>query len=155
VQFKPYGIRLDIEPRVARSGAIRAVIDSEVSSIDSSVSTTSGPALLTRRTRTEFNVKPGETIVLAGLLQRTNSTDIDSVPLLGNVPILGALFRSKRFQNKETELVVLVTPHLVDSGTPAVQDRIERIHERLKQNFGDAPYLSDPLQPGRTGAKAN
>jgi pilus assembly protein CpaC len=155
VQFKPYGIRLDIEPRVARSGAIRAVIDSEVSSIDSSVSTTNGPALLTRRTRTEFNVKPGETIVLAGLLQRTNSMDIDSVPVLGNLPILGALFRSKRFQNKETELVVLVTPHLVDSDTPVMKDRIERVHERLKQNFGDAPYLSDPLQPGRPGAKAN
>jgi pilus assembly protein CpaC len=155
VQFKPYGIRLDIEPRVARSGAIRAVIDSEVSSIDSSVSTTNGPALLTRRTRTEFNVKAGETIVLAGLLQRTNSTDIDSVPVLGNLPILGALFRSKRFQNKETELVVLVTPHLVDSGTPAMNERIERVHERLKQNFGDAPYLSDPLQPGHPGAKAN
>ena len=155
VQFKPYGIRLDIEPRVARSGAIRAVIDSEVSSIDSSVVTTNGPALLTRRTRTEFNVKPGETIVLAGLLQRTNSTDIEGVPFIGNIPILGALFRSKRFQNKETELVVLVTPHLVDSGTPAMNDRVERVHERLKQNLGDAPYLSDPLQPGRATEQSN
>lgn len=155
VQFKPYGIRLDIEPRVARSGAIRAVIDSEVSSIDSSVSTTNGPALLTRRTRTEFNVKPGETIVLAGLLQRTNSTDTEGVPFLGNIPILGALFRSKRFQNKETELVVLVTPHLVDSNTPALKERIERVHERLKQNLGDAPYLSDPLQPSRAMEPAN
>jgi len=155
VQFKPYGIRLDIEPRVARSGAIRAVIDSEVSSIDSSVSTTNGPALLTRRTRTEFNVKPGETIVLAGLLQRTNSTDTEGVPFLGNIPILGALFRSKRFQNKETELVVLVTPHLVDSNTPALKDRIERVHERLKQNLGDAPYLSDPLQPSHATGPAN
>jgi pilus assembly protein CpaC len=155
VQFKPYGIRLDIEPRVARSGAIRAVIDSEVSSIDSSVSTTNGPALLTRRTRTEFNVKPGETIVLAGLLQRTNSTDIDSVPVLGNLPILGALFRSKRFQNKETELVVLVTPHLVDSTSPEMNDRIERVHDRLKQNLGDAPYLSNPLQAGHAAAQAN
>jgi pilus assembly protein CpaC len=155
VQFKPYGIRLDIEPRVARSGAIRAVIDSEVSSIDNSVSTTNGPALLTRRTRTEFNVKPGETIVLAGLLQRTNSTDTEGVPFLGNIPILGALFRSKRFQNKETELVVLVTPHLVDSNTPALKDRIERVHERLEQNLGDAPYLSDPLQPSRATGPAN
>jgi pilus assembly protein CpaC len=155
VQFKPYGIRLDIEPRVARSGAIRAVIDSEVSSIDSSVSTTNGPALLTRRTRTEFNVKPGETIVLSGLLQRTNSTDIDAVPVIGNIPILGALFRSKRFQNKETELVVLVTPHLVDSGTPAMNDRVERVHERLKQNLGEAPYLSNPLQPGRAATQNN
>ena len=155
VQFKPYGIRLDIEPRVSRSGAIRAVIDSEVSSIDNSVSTTNGPALLTRRTRTEFNVKPGETIVLAGLLQRTNSTDTEGIPFLGNIPILGALFRSKRFQNKETELVVLVTPHLVDSSTPAMKDRIERVHERLERDLGEAPYLSDPLQPGHTTGQAN
>lgn len=149
VQFKPYGVRLDIEPRVARSGAIRAVIDSEVSSIDTSVSTTNGPALLTRRTRTEFNVKPGETIVLSGLLQRSVSTDIEGLPFLGNIPVLGALFRSKRFQNKETELVVFVTPHLVDSHTPALQDRIERTNERLEQNLGAPPYLSNPLQQGR------
>jgi pilus assembly protein CpaC len=149
VQFKPYGVRLDIEPRVARSGAIRAVIDSEVSSIDTSVSSTNGPALLTRRTKTEFNVKPGETIVLSGLLQRNSNTDIEALPFLGNIPILGALFRSKHFQNKETELVVFVTPHLVDSHTPALIDRIERTNERLQQNLGNPPYLSNPLQPGR------
>jgi pilus assembly protein CpaC len=155
VQFKPYGVRLDIEPRVARSGAIRAVIDSEVSSIDTSVSSTNGPALLTRRTKTEFNVKPGETIVLSGLLQRNSSTDIEALPFLGKIPILGALFRSKHFQNKETELVVFVTPHLVDSRTPTLRDRIERTNERLQQSLGDAPYLSDPLQPGRGTAQAN
>jgi pilus assembly protein CpaC len=146
VQFKPYGVRLDIEPRVARSGAIRAVIDSEVSSIDTSVSSTNGPALLTRRTRTEFNVKPGETIVLSGLLQRNSSTDIEALPFLGKIPILGALFRSKHFQNKETELVMFVTPHLIDSHTPMLKDRIERTNERLKENLGAPPFLTDPLQ---------
>jgi pilus assembly protein CpaC len=153
VQFKPYGVRLDIEPRVARSGAIRAVIDSEVSSIDTSVSSTSGPALLTRRTKTEFNVKPGETIVLSGLLQRNSSTDIDALPFLGKIPILGALFRSKRFQNKETELVMFVTPHLVDSRTPVLKDRIERTNERLEENLGAPPYLTDPLQKSRGTAQ--
>lgn len=155
VQFKPYGVQLDIEPRVARSGAIRAVIDSEVSSIDTSISTTAGPALLTRRTRTEFNLRPGETIVLSGLLQRNAGTDVDALPFLGSIPILGALFRSKHFQNKETELVVFVTPHLVDSHTPALQDRIERTEERLKQNLGDAPYLTSPLQTGSGTARDN
>lgn len=155
VQYKPYGVRLDIEPRVARSGAIRAVIDSEVSSIDTSVSSTNGPALLTRRTKTEFNVRPGETIVLSGLLQRSSSTDIEALPFLGSIPILGALFRSKHFQNKETELVVFVTPHLVDSRTPVLQDRIERAKERLEQNLGDPPYLSNPLQKGRAAAQDN
>lgn len=155
VMFKPYGIKLDIEPKVGRNGVIRAVLDSEVSSIDASVTAASGPALLTRKTKTEFNVRNGETIVLAGLLQRNSSTDIDKVPLLGDVPILGALFRSKRFQNKETELVVFVTPTIVDSRSPGLVDRIERTTERLGTQLGKVPYLSEPLQPGRDAGKVN
>ena len=147
IVFKPYGIKLDIEPRVGRNGVIRAQIDSEVSSIDGSVSSTGGPALLTRRTKTEFNVQAGQTIVLSGLLQRTTSNDIDKVPLLGDLPVLGALFRSKRFQNKETELVVFVTPTIIDSRTPGLVDRVERTGQRLEQKLGRSPYLSEPLQP--------
>ena len=155
VQFKQYGIKLDIEPKIGRNGVIRAVIESEVSSLDASVTSTAGPALLTRRTRTEFNVRAGETIVLSGLLQRTTSSDIDKVPLLGDIPILGALFRSKRFQNKETELVVFVTPTSVDSRSPGLVERVQRATERLTEQLGQAPYLSDPLQPGRNAASFN
>lgn len=147
VLFKPYGIKLEIEPKIGRNGVIRAVIESEVSSIDASVTSPAGPALLTRRTKTEFNVRQGETIVLSGLIQRNINNDIDKVPLLGDIPILGALFRSKRFQNKETELVVFVTPTIVDSHTPVLQERIEKTNARLGQQFGAAPFLSDPLQP--------
>jgi pilus assembly protein CpaC len=155
IQFKPYGIKLDIEPRVGHSGVIRAIIESEVSSIDASITTTGGPALLTRRTRTEFNVRQGDTIVLSGLLQRSTSTDVDKVPLLGDVPILGALFRSRRFQNKETELVVFVTPSVVDSHSPGLLERTARTTERLGQELGRTPYLSAPLQPGSDGASFN
>jgi pilus assembly protein CpaC len=153
VMFKPYGIKLDIEPKVGRNGVIRAAIDSEISSIDASVSTASGPALLTRRTQTEFNVRSGETIVLSGLLQRSSSTDIDKVPLLGDIPVLGALFRSKRFQNKETELVVFVTPTVVDGKSSGLAERVERAGARLGERFGKSPYLSDPLQPASDAAK--
>lgn len=152
VLFKPYGIRLDIDPRVGANGVIRAVVDSEVSSIDPSVTTATGPALLTRRTKTEFNVRNGETIVLSGLLQRSMSTDIDKLPMLGDLPILGALFRSKRFQNKETELVVFVTPTVVDSRSAGLADRIERTTEKLGGQLGRSPYLSDPIQPGSNAA---
>lgn len=148
VLFKPYGVKLDIFPRVDRSGVVRATIDSEVSSIDTSLSTPSGPALRTRKTNTEFNVKNGETIVLSGLLQRNSSTDINKVPLLGDIPVLGALFRSKRFQNDETELVVFVTPTVVDSHSPGLVDRVARTKERLQETLGKPPYLSEPLQPG-------
>ena len=155
VQFKPYGIKLDIEPRVGRNGIVRAIIESEVSSIDASFTTSGGPGLLTRRTKTEFNVRQGETIVLSGLLQRNTSTDIDKVPFLGNLPVLGALFRSRRFQNKETELVVFVTPTIVDSHSPGLVDRTRRAGERLEQQLGAPPFLTDPLQPGRDAGKVN
>ncbi len=153
--FKPYGIKLDITPKVDHNGVIRATIQAEVSSIDASVNTIGGPALLSRKTDTEFNVRSGETIVLAGLLQRNVSTDIDKVPLLGDLPVLGALFRSKRFQNKETELVVFVTPTVVDSQSPGLVDRINRTGERLEQQMGRQPYLSNPLQPGMPAADFN
>lgn len=148
ILFKQYGIKLDIEPKVGRDGIIRAVIESEVSSLDPSVSTPSGPALLTRRTKTEFNTRDGETMVLSGLLQRNISDDVDKVPLLGNLPILGPLFRSKRYQNRETELVVFVTPTIVDARSPGLVDRVQKTTERLSERLDRSPYLSDPLQPG-------
>ena len=155
VAFKKYGISLYIKPRVDHNGTIRATIKSEVSDIDTSISTTAGPGLRTRKTETEFNVKAGGTIVLSGLLKRDASTTIDKIPLLGDIPVLGALFRSKRFQNNETELVVFVTPSVVDSNTPAMVDRVERTKERLQQKLGKPPYLSTPLQPGHDQANVD
>lgn len=155
VQFKPYGIRLTIEPTVDRDGYVQSTIDTEVSSIDASVSTPEGPALKTRSTKTQFNVKSGQTMVLSGMLSRDNSTSVDKVPFLGDIPILGALFRSKRYQNNETELVVFVTPVVVDAQSPGLVDRVEKTKERLSQQFGPTPYLSDPLQPGRDAAAPN
>ncbi len=92
---------------------------------------------------------------LSCLLQRSTSTDVDKVPLLGDVPILGALFRSRRFQNKETELVVFVTPSVVDSHSPGLLERTACTTERLGQELGRTPYLSAPLQPGSDGASFN
>jgi pilus assembly protein CpaC len=149
VLFKPYGVKLDIQPRVDSSGNVRATIETEVSNIDPSVSTPFGPALLTRKTSTEFNVRSGETIVLSGLIQRETATNIDKVPGLGDIPIIGALFRSKRFQNRETELVVFVTPTLIHPSSPGIAGRVQRTHERLEERLGPKPHLTDPLQPNR------
>lgn len=131
IVFKPYGIRLEIEPRVDHNGVIRAKILSEVSDIDTSIPTISGPALRSRKTETEFNVMTGGTIVLSGLLRRDVSTSIDKVPFLGNIPVLGALFRSKRFQNNETELVVFVTPVAVDKNSLALEESMAKAALRL------------------------
>jgi pilus assembly protein CpaC len=140
IQFKPYGIRLDIQPWVDRNGVIRATIKSEVSDIDTSLVGIGGPALRTRRTETEFNVLEGGTIVLSGLLKRDVSTAVDKVPLLGDIPVLGALFRSKRYQNNETELVVFVTPRAVDKNTPAQEASMAHSLERL----GQTPRVGTP-----------
>ena len=153
VLFKPYGVKLDIQPRVDSRGTVRAQINSEVSSIDAAISTPAGPGLRTRKTSTEFNVNSGETIVLSGLLSRETSTDVDKVPVLGDLPILGALFRSTRFQNKETELVVFVTPTVVDSHTPELAERVKRSEERLARTMDPQPYLSQPLQPGSNAGR--
>jgi pilus assembly protein CpaC len=131
IVFKPYGIRLDIEPRVDHNGVIRARIMSEVSDIDTSIPTTAGPALRTRKTETEFNVMEGGTIVLSGLLRRDVSTSVDKVPFLGDIPVLGALFRSRRFQNNETELVVFVTPVAVDKNSLALEESMAKAAARL------------------------
>ena len=153
VQFKPYGVKLEILPRVDRNGTIRATIDTEFSQIDSSVSGAAGPALLSRKTSTEFNVRSGETIVLSGLVQRENANSVDKVPFLGDIPVLGALFRSKKFQNKETELVIFVTPTVIDSRSPGMVDRIQKTTDRLQEQLGKPPYLTNPLQPGSNPAR--
>lgn len=149
ILFKPYGVKLDILPRVDSSGNVRATIETEVSNLDPSVSTPFGPGLLSRKTSTEFNVRSGETIVLSGLIQRETSNNTDKVPGLGDIPIIGALFRSKKFQNRETELVVFVTPTLIDPKSPGITDRLQKTNERLEDRLGQRPHLSDPLQPGR------
>lgn len=139
IVFKPYGVRLNIEPSVDAVGNIRASIETEVSTIDGSVSTTFGPALLTRKTSTEFNVHSGETIVLSGLIQREQSNNVNKVPGLGEIPIIGALFRSKKFSNKETELVIFVTPTVYDAQAATNLKQVEQVEQRLRQDFGFAP----------------
>lgn len=153
VLFKPFGVKLDILPRVTQNGVIRATIATEVSQIDTSISTPAGPGLSTRKTSTEFNVRNGETLVLGGLLSRRHGVTVDKLPVLGDIPILGALFRSKRFQDDETELVVFVTPTIVDSRSPGLVNRIEQAHGRLQKQLGPQPYLSRPLQPNHDAAQ--
>ena len=140
IQFKPYGIRLEITPRVDDNGVIRARIMSEVSDLDLSVMGDAGPALRTRKTETEFNVMQGGTIVLSGLLTRDVNAAIDKVPFLGDIPVLGALFRSRRFQNNETELVVFVTPHAVDKHTLEQAETLLRARQRM----ADVPRATEP-----------
>ncbi|WP_298016605.1 pilus assembly protein N-terminal domain-containing protein [uncultured Castellaniella sp.] len=144
--FKPYGVSLRITPSVERSGAVRSRIEVEVSSIDTALSVPGGPSLKTRRTATEFNVRSGQTLVLAGFLSRDTADNVDRVPGLGSLPVLGALFKSTRFQRNETELAILVTPQLVTAAHPDVRTRVGRAAAVLRQAFPQAPGLMNPIR---------
>lgn len=144
--FKPYGVSLRITPSVERSSAVRSRIEVEVSSVDTALSVPGGPSLKTRRTATEFNVRSGQTLVLAGFLSRDTSNNIDRVPGLGALPILGALFRSTRFQRNETELAILVTPRLVTADHPDIRTRIGRAAAVLQRAFPSPPAIMNTIR---------
>lgn len=114
VQFKEYGIKLEVSPIVDDMGNISASILTEVSQIDPAVTVMGAPGILTRRTQTDMNVVAGQTIVLSGLLSAEQSKDVDKLPGLGNIPYLGALFKSENYRNQISELIIFVTPEVVD-----------------------------------------
>lgn len=116
VEYKEYGVILEVRPRVDRSGAVYAEVDIELSQLDAAVRVGDYPGFLKRRTSTALNALDGETIAIAGLVTQERSRDRSAVPGLGSVPVAGALFRSKRRMQRETELVVLITPRRYESG---------------------------------------
>ncbi|HEX9625536.1 MAG TPA: pilus assembly protein N-terminal domain-containing protein [Acidiferrobacterales bacterium] len=133
VTYKEFGIQLDIEPAADESGAIFAKLRTEVSALDSSVSVQGLPGFLKRMTQTEVNVRDGQTIVIAGLLNEESAKDIRKFPGLGDVPIIGTLFRSTRFQNQQTELVVFVTPRIQHADSERNAAAIDKANKRLEQ----------------------
>lgn len=113
VQFKEYGIRLEIEPVVDGSNNITSSVLAEVSSIDPSFDDGGIPGLLTRRTQSVINVQNGETIVISGLVNSQMAKAVSKFPFLGDIPIIGELFKSRNFRDEKTELVIFVTPTIV------------------------------------------
>lgn len=144
--FKPYGVSLRITPQIERNGAVRSRIEVEVSSIDSSLSVPNGPSLKTRRASTEFNVRSGQTLVLAGFLSREESRNVNKVPGLGDVPILGKLFSSTRFQHNETELAIFVTPVVVAADHPDLMRRVARGNDILHTAFPSEELINVPVR---------
>ena len=117
VEWKPFGVSLAFTPTVLADGMINMVVAPEVSSIDSSASIVINnltiPGLQTRRAKSVVEMRDGESFALAGLIRKDFQDTVRQVPLLGSIPIIGALFRSTGFQHDETELVIIVTPRLV------------------------------------------
>jgi pilus assembly protein CpaC len=123
VDYKKYGVGLAFTPTVLSRGLINMKIEPEVSSIDTThtVSVANGisvPALIVRRASTTVELRDGQSFMIGGLLQNDNKNSIDQLPWLGSVPVLGTLFSSKSYQQNETDLVIVVTPHLVRPARP-------------------------------------
>jgi len=117
VEYKQYGISLAYTPTVLSDGRISLRVRPEVSELSSAgavqINGTTIPALTTRRAETTVELGSGQSYMIAGLLQNNHNNSIDSTPGLGDVPVLGALFRSNSWQRGETELMIVVTPYLV------------------------------------------
>ncbi|WP_394727353.1 type II and III secretion system protein family protein [Altererythrobacter sp. GH1-8] len=122
VEFKPFGVSLGFTPTVLSDDTINLLVEPEVSSIDPSASITVGglsiPGLQVRRASTMLELRDGESFAIAGLIQQDFETTVQQVPLLGSLPIIGSLFRSSSFQKGETELLIVVTPRLVQPIRP-------------------------------------
>ena len=136
IVFKPYGVKLEFVGTIQDDGTIRLKVAPEVSSLDyTNAVTISGftlPAIQTRRAETEIELKDGQSFGIAGLLDQRTTVQLSKVPGIGDIPILGELFKSRNINKTDSELIVLVTPTIVDPVLGPVP--------------GQPPQLSMPVQ---------
>jgi pilus assembly protein CpaC len=121
-EFKPFGVMLSFVPTVLANGIINLRLVPSVSELDFTQAIQANgfviPSITKREARTTIELRDGQSFAIAGLLQARNHRDISQLPWIGSVPVLGALFRSAAYQQLETDLVVIVTPHLVAPSVP-------------------------------------
>jgi pilus assembly protein CpaC len=153
IQFRPYGVKLEFVGTISDSGTIHLKVAPEVSSLDyANAVTLSGftmPAIQTRRAETEIELKDGQSFGIAGLLDERTTMILNKIPGIGDVPILGELFKSRSINKTNSELVVLVTPTIVDPVMGNVPTSPE-VHPPVKNlDKGDFDKgLPTPVNPG-------
>ena len=139
-QMQDFGVSLSFVPTVLSGGQLNLRIAPEVSELDFAnavtISGTTIPSLVKRNAQTTIEIRDGQSFAIAGLLQTRDVRDINQVPWLGSVPVIGALFRSSSYQKSETDLVIIVTPHLVHPTIPG-QQLASPLDERLPSNDVD------------------
>ncbi|PRY72905.1 type II and III secretion system protein family protein [Marivita geojedonensis] len=116
--YREYGVKLNFLPSVLDHGLIRLRVTPEVSDVDFSNTVNGNPSFFTRRADTTVSLRDGQSFAIAGLLQTDNARNIEQLPWLGQLPIIGALFRSTGFQKSETDLVIVITPRIVRPVSP-------------------------------------
>jgi len=154
VEYKPFGVRLDFVPTLTWSDRIDLRVFPEVSDIDQSVAVNGVPGLKVRRTVNRVELKDGESLVIGGLLDRRILKDLTKFPLLGDIPILGALFRSTRFRNQESELVFVITPRIVRSMRPGEKPQLPSVEKYDDPDIRQVPLFgsSEERKPASQGA---
>ncbi len=151
VQFKEYGVRLNFKPTIIDEDHIRLELEPEVSTIDFANGVRFNgfviPALRTRRARTGVELRDGQSFALAGLMDNNETRSISKIPVLGDIPILGNLFKSSTFQKQETELMFIITADMVK---PVNRDDLPRMKgiDGLKTG---SPLGVEPKGDGITG----
>ncbi|HRX89575.1 MAG TPA: pilus assembly protein N-terminal domain-containing protein [Steroidobacteraceae bacterium] len=142
VEFKEYGVILDVRPVVDASGGIVARVDTEVSQVDDAQRVLGVPGFLKRRSATDVTLRDGETLVIAGLVNRQRSDNTTGIPGLRRAPAVGRAFRSSARRHEVSELVIFLTPHLLtpeaapaDSAAvaaAALADKLQRARDRMR-----------------------
>ncbi|MBA4151099.1 MAG: secretin, partial [Acinetobacter sp.] len=162
IEYKEFGVRLTISPTVLSPQQILLRVAPEVSELDfTNAITIQGsivPALRIRRTDTSISLADGESFIISGLVSRNTMSNVDKMPGLGNIPVLGAFFRSSRFESEDRELLMIVTPRLVrpiaaDARLPVMPAEAWR---RYSPGAGSLfwqgvtpPYTERPIEAGR------
>jgi pilus assembly protein CpaC len=145
IEFKPFGVKLNFKPEVQNNGTIRMRVSPEVSQLDPRqhlrIAGFDLPALTVRKASTSVELQSGQSFAIAGLLQQDYVNAVSQVPWAGDIPILGALFRSSSWKRQETELIIIVTPRLT---SPA--NTLDSLPNPLRN--GDEPTAIDLILMG-------
>jgi len=152
VIFKPFGVRLDFIPTITLSDRIDLRVFPEVSDIAAGAGTNT-PSFIVRRTVSRVEMSEGESLIIGGLLDQRVVKDLTKFPMLGDIPILGALFRSTKFSNRESELVFVITPRIVRTFKPGERPQLPSIEKYDDPDIRQVPVPGGseqrkPMAPG-------
>jgi pilus assembly protein CpaC len=143
VEFKEFGVRLGFVPTITWSDRIDLWVLPEISSPDASITVAGVPAITVKRTLSRVEMSEGESLIIGGLLDRRITKDLNKFPILGDVPILGTLFRSTKFANRESELIFVITPRIVRTMKPGEKPALPSI-----EKFDDPDMRQVPVPGG-------
>lgn len=143
IQYRDTGVILTVTPHIAENDFITLDIKQEVSNVNRTLTQQTNPTFTTRQAETSLVIKSGHTISLGGIIQQNDEKSIDKVPLLGDIPFLGNLFKSTSIINKRTELIMLITPYIAnnaeeaDALTNAFQKKLKEIEPLISQRLDE------------------